>query len=244
MKKNLDDRLCKAVAGFWGTRSKQGAKQGSGTGLKDYGSRSEVTGGAQMDGFVALVAEIVHEAGITNPCIYRDQRLELPGFFRPTKEWDLLVVVDGQLLACCEFKSQVGSFGNNFNNRTEEAIGTATDLWTAFREGAFKGSPRPWLGWIMLLEKTEKSTTPVGVKEPHFPVFPEFKQASYAKRYELLCLRLVRERLYDSACLLLTDRDGPKGHCEAPNEEISFARFAASLAGHATAFANMKADWS
>ena len=33
-------------------------------------------------------------------------------------------------------KSHVGpSFGNNFNNRTEEAIGTSHDLFTAYREG-------------------------------------------------------------------------------------------------------------
>jgi hypothetical protein len=69
---------------------------------------------------------------------------ELPGFFRPTKDWDMLVVHEGHLIAAVEFKSQRGpSFGNNFNNRTEEAIGNATDLWTAFREGAYgKGRPR------------------------------------------------------------------------------------------------------
>lgn len=239
--KDLNKRLAKAVSHFWSTRSRQGETQGRSTGSRDYGSRPEVTGGAQMDGFVELVAGLIDESGIPEAAIHRDQRLELPGFFRPTKGWDLVVVVDGQLLACCEFKSQVGSFGNNFNNRTEEAIGTATDLWTAYREGAFRGSPKPWLGWLMLLEKAEKSLNPVAVKEPHFPVFPEFKEASYAKRYELLCLKLVRERLYDSACLLLSDREnGSKGFCDQPNVEVGFGRFVASLTGHATAIARMR----
>ena len=59
----------------------------------------------------------------------------------------------GQLGAAIEFKSQVGpSFGNNFNNRSEEAIGSATDVWAAYREGAFRPSPRPFLGYLMLLE--------------------------------------------------------------------------------------------
>jgi hypothetical protein len=35
----------------------------------------------------------------------------------------------GSLVATVEVKSQVGSFGNNFNNRVEEAIGSATDFW-------------------------------------------------------------------------------------------------------------------
>lgn len=239
--KDLNKRLAKAVAHFWSTRSKQGKAQGRSPGGRDYGSRSEVTGGAQMDGFVQLVAELISESGIADATIHRAQDLELPGFFRPTKEWDLLVVVDGQLIACCEFKSQVGSFGNNFNNRTEEAIGSATDLWTAYREGAFRGSPKPWLGWLMLLEKAEKSLTPVAVKEPHFPVFAEFKEASYAKRYELLCLKLVRERLYDGACLLLSDREnGSKGRCDQPSVEVGFSRFVASLTGHATAIAKLR----
>src|SRR5262249_20451246 len=139
---------------------------------------------------------------------------ELPGYFRATKDWDLIVVADGQLVASIEFKSQVGpSFGNNFNNRTEEAIGNATDLQVAFREGAFRPSQRPWLGFFMLLEECDRSLTPVRVEEPHFSVFPEFKHASYAKRYELLCERLVRERLYDAACFVLSSRvEGPNGH--------------------------------
>jgi hypothetical protein len=61
----------------------------------------------------------------------------------------------------------------------------AADLWTAYREGAFRDSPRPWLGYFMLLEEAPRSVTPVAVSEPHFPVFAEFRDASYAKRYEL-----------------------------------------------------------
>ena len=72
------------------------------------------------------------------------------------------MVVDGHLLATIEFKAQVGpSFGNNFNNRVEEALGNSTDLLTAFREGKFRPSQRPWLGWLMLLEETRNSTQPV-----------------------------------------------------------------------------------
>jgi hypothetical protein len=116
--------------------------------------------------------------------------MAIPGYFRPEKSWDLLVVVDGALLASVEFKSQVGSFGNNYNNRTEEAIGVATDLWTAFREGAFSESPKPWLGWLMLLEDAPGSTRPVKVSEPFFRVFEEFRKVSYAERYEILCKKL------------------------------------------------------
>lgn len=43
----------------------------------------------------------------------------------------------GNLLAVIEFKSQLGSYGNNFNNRAEEAIGSSVDFWMAFRENQF-----------------------------------------------------------------------------------------------------------
>lgn len=78
--------------------------------------------------------------------------LTLPGYFRSTKLWDLLVIHKEQLVAAIELKSQVGpSFGNNFNNWSEDAIGTGHDLWTAYREGAFGQQPRPFIGWMMLV---------------------------------------------------------------------------------------------
>ena len=135
-------------------------------------------------------------------------------------------------------KSQLS---HNFNNRAEEALGNATDLWAAYREGAFKPSARPWLGYVFILENCSKSQSPVRVKEPHFPVFPEFKDASYAQRYEILLTKLVRERLYDGASLLLTTRDGGlKGEYHSPSEELSFKTFAAGLSGRAISFANAK----
>jgi hypothetical protein len=80
-----------------------------------------------MDGFVALVMDLVKANGLAHAAIHRERALlTLPGYFRPTKLWDLLVVHEGRLVAAVELKSQVGpSFGKNFNNRTEEAIGTA-----------------------------------------------------------------------------------------------------------------------
>ena len=228
-----------AVKQFWRTRRTQRNRQGRRKGTKDVGNRGAVTGGAQMNGFLAVITEILHGAGISRDTIHCDVRNStyLPGFFRPTKSWDLLVVADGSLLACIEFKSQVGSFGNNFNNRTEESVGSAHDFWTAYREGAFVKSPRPWLGFFMLLEEAPASTRPVDVKEPHFPVFEEFRDSSYAKRYEVLCLKLIRERLYDGACLLLPEGDsGVKGRYREPNKEVSFPSFARSLSAHAMAY--------
>lgn len=240
--KDLEQRVEEAVRHFWRTRQRQAQNQGRVSGRKDYGSRGAVTGGKQIDGFTRLMAELLKESGLPREAIYIEKRqVVLPGWFRPTKEWDLIAVVDGVLLATVEFKSQVGSFGNNFNNRTEEAIGNATDLQVAYREGAFRGSPRPWSGYFMLLEDSPESRTPVEVKEPHYQVFPEFRNSSYADRYRILCEKLVRERLYDAACLLLSDKKGGlRGAYGEPSEEVGFRNFATSLTAHAMAFARLR----
>lgn len=193
-----------------------------------------------MDGFISLLQELIVEAGIQEKYIFANTALELPGFFRPTKEWDLLVVRDNQLILALESKSQVGpSFGNNFNNRTEEAMGSALDLWTAFREGAFNKTIRPWLGYIFVLEDCEGSCRPVKVKEPHFKVFPEFINASYAKRYELFCRKLVRERHYNTAAFLTSEQKaGLKGKFTEPAEDLAFLQFAKSLVAHVSAYSD------
>ncbi len=238
---NYSEKVAQAIEHFWHTRLSQDKNQGSVSGIRDAGNRSAVTGGAQLDGFIHLLASILEDAGLPEHTIFTKKTI-LPGYFRATKDWDLVVVADSELLASIEFKSHVGpSFGNNFNNRVEEALGSATDVLTAYREGAFKPSRKPWLGWLMLLEDSNRSQTPVRVSEPHFKVCKEFEEASYAKRYELFCERLVRERLYDAACLLLSNRDkGLTGSYSEPNAEVNFKRFATSLSAHAAAFAGMR----
>lgn len=192
-----------------------------------------------MDGFSRKIAELLVHIGIRESDIFQKRVVELPGFYRPTKEWDIVVVVDGNLLAAIELKSQIGpSFGNNFNNRTEEALGSALDIWTAYREGAFKSSPAPWLGYLLLLEDSTQSRRPVSVCEPHFQVFPEFKGASYARRYELFCRKLIRERQYSAACFLMASRErsGEIGNYREPAEDLSAGRFLAQLLSHAKGF--------
>jgi hypothetical protein len=233
----LPQYTSEAVRFYWQTRSQQLEKQRK-AGGSDQGSRSAVTGGAQMNGFIELLTKLVIEAGIDASHIYYRDSLELPGYFRPSKRWDFLVVVKNQLVAAIESKSQVGpSFGNNFNNRTEEAMGSALDVWTAFREQAFGSTVRPWIGYMFLLEDCPSSTKPVGVKEPHFRVFPEFRNSSYAKRYELFCRRLVLEKHYDrSAFLMSNPEEGLKGDYSEPASDLTFQTFANSLVAHVAAF--------
>lgn len=238
---NVENELSKAVKHFWKTRGTQSVRQGVKSGQKDAGNRKAVTGGKHADGFVNLVAAIVKNAGLKNVAIKTAAKKErtLPGYFRPSKEWDLIVVSGDQLVAAIEVKSQVGSFGNNFNNRVEEALGNATDFWAAYSKGFYKPSQRPWLGYLFMLEGDGKSLRPTKeIQLAPFTVDTEFQKRSYAERYELVCERLVRERLYDAACFFTSNgQDGLKGKFEQPNVELSIRNFAVSLHARAAAVA-------
>lgn len=236
---NYEELARNAVMAFWGNRGEARERKAS-YGKEDQGERSSVTAGKNMDGFVSLVVDIVHANGLKRARIcLKKGVLTLPGYFRPTKLWDLLVINDHRLVAAIEFKSQSGpSFGNNFNNRTEEALGSAHDFWTAYREGAFGEQSRPFVGWMMLLEDAPESRSPVQNATPHFPVFGEFENASYAKRYEILCRKLVQEQLYSAATLMLSPRSAVStGEYSELSELTGLRAFVTELAGHVAAVA-------
>jgi hypothetical protein len=243
---DYNKELAKAVQYFWRIRAKQHKRQGKGSGQKDAGNRAAVTGGKHADGFVRLIAGIVKDAGLRNVQINISEKKQrtLPGFYRPSKEWDLVVLSGGSLVAVVEVKSQVGSFGNNFNNRVEEALGNATDFWAAYREGIFKPSQKPWLGYLFMLEsRPESMRATQRINLNPYAVDDAFQERSYAKRYELVCERLLRDRLYDAACFFTSNATtGRRGVFEQPNEELSIRNFAISLHARAAAFANARSS--
>jgi hypothetical protein len=223
-----------AVKSFWGSRGAAKEKQTQ-SGAVDQGERAGVTAGKNMDKFLDLMRDIVCANGLAHAQIYENRAaLTLPGYFRPTKLWDLLIIYKGELIAAVELKSQVGpSFGNNFNNRTEEAIGTAHDFWTAYREEAFGKQPRPFAGWLMMVEDAPESQCPIKNNSPNFPVLKEFKGTSYLQRYDLLCQKLVREQLYTTASLMASPRSAiESGVFSELSAMTGLKTFVTSLAGH------------
>lgn len=226
-----------AVQAFWGNRALARKKQIE-AGKADQGERAGVTAGKNMDGFIALTLDLIRANGLGHAEIHQTRGLlTLPGFFRPTKRWDLVVIYKGELMAAIEMKSHVGpSFSNNFNNRTEEAIGTAHDLWTAYREGAFGQQPRPFVGWLMLVEDAEEARVPIKDHSPHFPIFEEFRGASYLERYDLLCQKLVKEQLYSTASVIASPRSAADtGEFFDLSPMTSLKTFVTSFAGHIAA---------
>ena len=99
------------------------------------GGRGSVIAGKNLNAFANLVRVVGIHCGLTNDELIVANKVKqvIPGYFRATKEWDAVVIYKQKLVAAFELKSQVGSFGNNINNRSEEVLGSATDFWTMNR---------------------------------------------------------------------------------------------------------------
>jgi hypothetical protein len=216
-------RFREAIEDFWLVRGRQGVRSGR-----------------HLDKLAELVGDIFVDEGFAEGNVLRRRQLEIPGYYRSEKRWDLLVVYKNVLAAAIEFKSQVGSVGKNINNRAEEAVGSATDVWAAHREGRY-GLVRPWLGYVLLLEDTPEIRKPVSTSEPFFPVDEVFQETSYKDRYEIFCRRLLDERLYDAACFVALKRDAADP-LEEPASDLSFAAFASAIRERARVLAALREE--
>ena len=229
----VDETAAAAVRTFWASRSSASAASR----LVGGGTRGAVLAGKNMDGFQALVRAVTVTNGLPAEAVYSSVEEKgrrgtvLPGFYRPLKNWDVLVVWRDELVAAVELKSQVGSFGNNFNNRAEEAVGMGEDVRVAYREGLLGDTARPFVGYLMLLQDSAGSTRPVGLGAHHFQADPVFEGASYAERYQAMCTRLMREGLYDSAALVLSNAaSAESGTYRTLSEPTGLRSFCARLA--------------
>ena len=179
--------------------------------------------------------------------VFTGKKATLPGYYRTTKDWDLIVMIDGVLAAAIEVKSQrVGrpkkggtpQVAKNVNNRIEEALGSATDVRRLSDERAASA----WLGYLFVLEKapeTESAASQsIGAQLPVDGIFGS--APSIVRRYQILCQRLVQSSLYDGACILLAPLatvvaptvEEPPLWSDDPDVNISFEGFMQSLTSH------------
>ena len=188
-----------------------------------------------IDGFIALIMALVEANGLPQATVcHRRAVLATPGYFRPTKRWDLLVIHQNRLVAAIAMKSHLGpSFGKTFNNRTGEAISTSHGFWTAYREEAFGKQPKPFVAWMMLVEDRPESRSLTKGRGQLFPIVSASEGASYLQRYDQFCQRLIQERRYTTATLLTSPRTAAAtGEYSELSPMTSLKTFVTSFAGH------------
>ncbi|MDQ6783077.1 MAG: PaeR7I family type II restriction endonuclease [Actinomycetota bacterium] len=231
--------VTEAVATYWDMRQGQAAKSRA-QGVLNTGTRAEVTGGRHLDELQALLVRVFVDARIP-PHLIDVKKRPIAGYFRRDKSWDVVVTVADRVVGIVELKSMAGdSPGQNYNNRTDEALGQSLDVWKAVERGIIDTPLRPWLGYFMLLEDNDAFNTPVQGRRPVWKADPVFDGASYSTRYAIFFERMVRERLLDAACLVLADKT--TGTVRFPSSTLSFQAFAAAIHGRCLQFVATNPD--
>ncbi|MFD4786233.1 PaeR7I family type II restriction endonuclease [Streptomyces sp. NPDC058459] len=199
-----------AIAAYWDAGKLQG-EQSAIKAAVGVGTAGSVRSGKHFDVIAALLAKFFLEAGYPAESIRvsKSQGLELPGYYRPQKQWDLVVVHEGVLVAAFELKALGGpSFGNNFNNRVEEALGSAVDLRRAALADLFP-KEKPWLGYFFIMQDGQGSRRPVKTAKGALPADKIWTETSYQDRFGIFCERLMAEQLYDAACYVTSSAEDP-----------------------------------
>lgn len=189
-----------AAQDFWDKRTEQRGKQED-----DGKAGGEARANGHIAGFENAVRDIFIACGLSKDDV-RTGRPYLPGYYRVRKSWDLVVIYKEILVAAFEFKSQVGSVGKNFNNRFEEALGSATDLSVAQEINKSFGAVRPWLGYVFVLEETEETEKQNRESHALFKTDPLFDGMSYTQRYQEMISRFVGKNVYDVGWFVTTQK--------------------------------------
>lgn len=226
----------RAVKGYWGTKSMALEKNNAGP-KADQGKRGSATAGKILDGFTDMLIKIISKRKFSGLTIHKKKSdVILPGHFRPSKQWDLVLMLKERLVAAIELKSLGGpSFGNNANNRCEEALGSGVDFSVAQREGLFGPGASPFVGYFILVEDEEgsRSIPKRGNPSKHFETDPKFATASYQQRMQILCERMVQERIYTASAMMATPSTSiSTGDFQDLSKETSLNRFIAKLIAH------------
>lgn len=217
-----------AVAAYWETKERQRIAAEA-IQSKAEGTAKSVRGGGQFNPVVNLIARFFIDAGYPRSSIGATRaKTTLPGHYRPEKTWDLVVVHKGVLVAAIELKALgAPSFGKNYNNRVEEALGNAADLSRTALAGLV-GPETPWLGYFFLMQDEEGSRRPLyksGVRS--FAREKIWRDLSYQDRFSVTGARLLDERIYDAICYLVSSPDEP-GPLE-PSSRLNWRHFAAAI---------------
>jgi hypothetical protein len=192
--------------------------------VKDFwDSRLGGTQSAKHDkAFLKLIADELGELGWPAHVSQRasDPGALVAGHFRDAKSWDIVCRDSNmQPRICIEFKSQVDSYGNNENNRYEEALGSGLDVRA-------KQGWRTALGFVLVI--CDEPATRV-VKRDRLPdLDPAFAKTSHIDRRKVFAERIIEYRLngnplYDAAALLFVERNGSFTHPE--NKDLWLVNF-------------------
>lgn len=226
----MNERMREALFEMYDLLDKAELKQEE-SGTSDQGNRSKVTSGKHMDPIAKVIAEELMTVGCPEENVHwgsRGKELTLPGWFRAAKAWDLLLLDGEDLIAAVELKSQSSAFGNNFNNRAEEVIGSAIDARHAMDKAmiSYQVWP-PKLGYVLVLRDCEDSRKKVRNNSALYTVDESFKDTSYLDRYTVLGQRMLKENIYQAVWIVYVEPENRR--VIEPDRDLCYDAFIETL---------------
>jgi hypothetical protein len=207
------DKIAEAIKNFWRIREEKSTQSGK-----------------TLDSFINILECVVRDNGLPDAEVLKGNKAVVPGYYRPRKGWDFVVINEGKLIAIIELKSIASSFGNNTNNRCEEAIGSSYDLQKALNEKVIPYEVKVFKGYLILIEDCPSTNRDVNIHNMRyfkpmsdFLIEPEkldeiyiknkngeypyqVPGISYIQRLNFMCNRFMHESIYSAASIITSPR--------------------------------------
>ncbi len=165
------------------------------------GTGAQARDGRHMGSTAKFVRQMFIDAGLAEHEVTLNT--VVPGYYRRSKNWDVVAVHKGNLVGLVELKSQNDSPGENANNRIEEAIGNAHDAIAVQDVTEAFGSLGVWAAWAMIFHR-DVDRVSSRERTAKFPLDPAFYPFSYAKQYGIMIQRLIAHNVYQAGWMLET----------------------------------------
>lgn len=189
---------------FW-TEKDEAMRRNAAAGRSGHGAQARDA--RHMKPLAFFVRQMFIDAGLDESEVFIDRAI--PGYYRRSKNWDVVATHKGQLVGLVELKSQVGSEGNNGNNRIEEALGNAFDAVTAQELNQAFGSLSVWTAFCIVFGSDPGSSRTVGMRTPPlFELDPAFDDMTYGSQWELAVERFIQTRAYDAGWMVVSWIEG------------------------------------
>lgn len=208
------DEILPLLENWWAEKSSAVAELAA-RGKSDTGAQAR--NARHMLGLNSFVRQMFIDAGLREDEVETD--VVIPGYFRRSKNWDIVAIHKGRLVGIVEMKSQEKSPSRNANNRIEEAIGSPIDARTYHEITPTFGELGVWTAWGMIFNRDQEDTTGKqrqGVRSKHFPLDSAFEPFTYARQYGTMIERLISQNIYDAGWMVSTwaNTDGTVGYEE------------------------------
>lgn len=225
MREDVKDAILQIYVNLEKAKQQQQAR-----GIVDQGERQGSTAGKHLNQLINIIKNELTRQGFHPDKIYTDRNdVRLPGWYRESKEWDMVVFDGESLVAAVELKSISSSFGNNANNRIEEALGSACDFDNAYCEKLLGQDVLPPVkGYALIVKACEESSSKLKDKRlRHFAIDSVFHDSSYLERFRTACERMRKKSIYHAVWLVWANPE--KGTVVEPSPEMTFEKFIATI---------------